>query len=329
MPIETTLNSIANLNAAWPTGADPKSDGDDHIRNIKSILKLSFPNFAGPMPVAHDQVASKADIANAQFSSVLPSQATNAGKFLYTDGTAASWQSPYATQTGNAGKFLVTDGVNATWSNALKASVIRFADGTDATKLAAFDLSGITTATTRTYTLPNTSGTLALLSDTATAMQVLASTTISTPVLQLDFLNIFTAAFDVYVIRIEGLVSSAANILNLALAKAGAVDSSAAYSAFVADGALQGSGQSVFNTGVSIPAAGATSAFVGSFEITNTNSATTGKLVTMIASATLNSYMRTASYLGTNTVTGFRLYLQGGTATLNGGTVRVYGIKNN
>lgn len=165
MPIESSVNSIFDLNALWPTAADPKSDGDDHLRMIKSILKLTFPAFKGPMPIAHDQIASKDFVTQTAFSAALPGQAGNGGKALFTDGTSASWQLVYPDQTNNVGKLLSTDGTNASWSNLLNASVIRFADGTDATKQAAFSLSGIPTGTTRTYTLPGTSGTLALRTD--------------------------------------------------------------------------------------------------------------------------------------------------------------------
>jgi hypothetical protein len=45
------------------------------------------------------------------------------------------------------------------------ASNFKIRDTTDTTKIATFSASGITTATTRTYTLPNASGTIALTSD--------------------------------------------------------------------------------------------------------------------------------------------------------------------
>ena len=53
-------------------------------------------------------------------TSPLPSQTGNSGKYLGTDGTAASWQSivatsPLPSQTGNSGKYLSTDGSAATW----------------------------------------------------------------------------------------------------------------------------------------------------------------------------------------------------------------------
>ena len=48
----------------------------------------------------------------------LPSQSGQLGKFLTTDGNAASWGSvdAFPTQTSNAGKFLTTDGTNESWS---------------------------------------------------------------------------------------------------------------------------------------------------------------------------------------------------------------------
>lgn len=44
-----------------------------------------------------------------------PSQTGNAGKFLTTDGTDASWDIALPDETGNAGKFLTTDGTDASW----------------------------------------------------------------------------------------------------------------------------------------------------------------------------------------------------------------------
>jgi len=38
MPLESGT-TIADLNASWPTGGDPKSEGDDHLRLIKTVLK--------------------------------------------------------------------------------------------------------------------------------------------------------------------------------------------------------------------------------------------------------------------------------------------------
>lgn len=44
MPVEA-VNYISDLNTAWPLGTgEPKSLGDNHIRNIKLALKQTFPN---------------------------------------------------------------------------------------------------------------------------------------------------------------------------------------------------------------------------------------------------------------------------------------------
>lgn len=49
----------------------------------------------------------------------LPDQTDNAGKFLTTNGSETSWVniSEVPDQTGNSGKFLTTDGFNIFWNN--------------------------------------------------------------------------------------------------------------------------------------------------------------------------------------------------------------------
>lgn len=86
-----TATTISGLNASNPTASDPKSQGDDHIRMIKAVLQATFPYFSGPLLYAHDNIASKSYVDGLQFSSSLPSQSGNAGKFVTTDGTTASW----------------------------------------------------------------------------------------------------------------------------------------------------------------------------------------------------------------------------------------------
>jgi len=48
---------------------------------------------------------------------VVPSQSTHSGKYLTTNGSAASWASVDAlpSQSGNNGKYLTTNGSSATW----------------------------------------------------------------------------------------------------------------------------------------------------------------------------------------------------------------------
>jgi len=50
MPAET-VTYIADLDVAAPTGASPKSEGDDHIRNGKKAAKNTFPGFVGAVLV--------------------------------------------------------------------------------------------------------------------------------------------------------------------------------------------------------------------------------------------------------------------------------------
>ncbi|MFK3738954.1 hypothetical protein [Massilia sp. TN1-12] len=76
-----------------PTPGDPKSQGDDHLRLIKTVLKASFPNFSGPMTVAHDRVASIDYVNQTAFSSALPGQPGGALTYeIVSQNGAANWR---------------------------------------------------------------------------------------------------------------------------------------------------------------------------------------------------------------------------------------------
>jgi hypothetical protein len=100
MAIET-VTTIADLNPAWPTGAEPKNAGDDHLRNIKAAIKNTFPNVnaavtatAAELSLLHGKtnVATAEDIAAAQLAATIPgvNDPANADKFLKGGGTFAS-----------------------------------------------------------------------------------------------------------------------------------------------------------------------------------------------------------------------------------------------
>lgn len=49
----TTINT---LDATYPASGDPKAEGDDHIRLIKSAIKTTFPNVSGALTATHTQL---------------------------------------------------------------------------------------------------------------------------------------------------------------------------------------------------------------------------------------------------------------------------------
>lgn len=109
---------ISDLNPLNPTAADPKSDGDDHLRLVKSAIKNTLPNLTGPMtatqtelnymvgattqpamkdgsnlttPPASDnstKIATTAFVTAAAFKTALPAQSLG---LLASDGTNAAF----------------------------------------------------------------------------------------------------------------------------------------------------------------------------------------------------------------------------------------------
>lgn len=98
--------------------------------------------------------------------------------------SAAVAGTDYVTPTG--AETLTNKTIGNTNTVTIKDTLFTIQDDVDATKLLAFQLSGITTATTRTITIPDASGTVTLLGNASTGSGsvVLATTpTLVTPVL--------------------------------------------------------------------------------------------------------------------------------------------------
>jgi hypothetical protein len=59
---------ISSLDTSLPAGGDTKSEGDNHIRLIKSTLKTTFPNINGAMTATDEELSCVKDGADASAS---------------------------------------------------------------------------------------------------------------------------------------------------------------------------------------------------------------------------------------------------------------------
>ena len=136
---------ISDLVVTNPTSADAKSQGDDHLRLIKSAIKTTFPLITGAVNVTHtalNYVANVTSDIQAQLNNLMSIKGVIAGQIWtgvhdftaatisvttqsFGDATSkaastqfvasAAFSSVLPGQTGNAGKFVTTDGTNASW----------------------------------------------------------------------------------------------------------------------------------------------------------------------------------------------------------------------
>jgi hypothetical protein len=79
MPLETATY-VANLDATNPTSTDPKSQGDDHLRMIKSVLQNSFAGFPGMVVVTGSE--AQGATANDYVVTVSPSPSAYTASML-------------------------------------------------------------------------------------------------------------------------------------------------------------------------------------------------------------------------------------------------------
>jgi hypothetical protein len=164
------------------------------------------------------------------------------------------------------------------------------------------------------------------------AVALLASTTLSAAVANIDFLNVFSSTYDRYTIEVQGLRTETANqtlCMRLAVGGVAAADS---YRTMAAHG------QPVGGSGVQLELAGLTSnlpaqASNATIEVRNAN-ASTLKSVGMrgvtfsIPNNGMIANMQEGGYAGTSSVSGFRLFLLSGGNFLAGATIRIYGHRN-
>lgn len=101
----TKPSSVVNLAEAGASYASIVVGG----ATIGSVTNTEIGYLSGVTSAIQTQLAAKA---------VYPTQTSNSGKYLTTDGSAVSWATVDAlpSQSGNTGKYLTTDGSAASWA---------------------------------------------------------------------------------------------------------------------------------------------------------------------------------------------------------------------
>ena len=56
MPLESSFQYPSDLNLNWPTIGDLVSQGDDHLRGIKGVIKTTLPNVNGAITASEEEL---------------------------------------------------------------------------------------------------------------------------------------------------------------------------------------------------------------------------------------------------------------------------------
>jgi len=102
---------ISDLIVTNPEGIDNKSQGDDHIRLIKAVLKATFPNLTGPVTLTQSEINSLTGSGNDTY--VATGQFIPSGVIMMWKGALASIPAGYSLCDGTGGtpnledKFIV------------------------------------------------------------------------------------------------------------------------------------------------------------------------------------------------------------------------------
>ena len=304
MAVETAA-FISQLNSASPAVGDLKSEGDDHLRVIKTALQGSLPNLgANAVTVTAAELNAVAgrtvDIpaianiavagtgATALYVATQPTTAVGRAianlDVVDSKILAAAVAATLPSQTGNGGKYIKTNGTTASWEVA-----------------------------------PNFGTLLATLTPT-----------VSTAV---DFLSTFSSAYDNYLILGSGVTFGTDDGLSVRLAASGAADTGSNYitTSFDDSAVTTTATSSPVSSSATVRAAGRGCNFA--IRILNVNDAMGFKQIetqctwqSATGTAAYTSTERSHVYLAANVVTGLRLFsILGGNFAATG-KIRVYGF---
>lgn len=159
---------IANTDAV--TGVKGNAESTYRIGNVNitadNVLPTQTSN-SGKFLTTNGTTASWGTVPD-----TLPTQTGNSGKFLTTNGTTPSWATVDAlpSQSGNSGKFLTTNGTSASWTTAVTP------DGTQTLTSKTIDaddntISDLTTSNLKSGVLQTTVRAVSSASDTALASE--------------------------------------------------------------------------------------------------------------------------------------------------------------
>lgn len=166
--------------------------------------------------------------------------------------------------------------------------------------------------------------------DAVGALQLLASVTVSSPVAQIDFLNIFSAAYDKYIIELQGITPAIGSQLEMHLAAGGVADTGSQYRYLWTNGQMS-SGANINRIPLSYAHG---NGYTLTVEVRNANGSGAKSIGWRGTQNLTNSPAGDCTvtgegvYRGGSPASGFRLYMTGPVSNITAGTVRIYGVKN-
>lgn len=108
---------VGNFNTALPAASDPKSEGDDNFRQVKTAIVNSFPNVKGAVTADHNELSymdgvtsavqtqldAKAPLASPALTGTPTAPTASAGTNTTQIATMAALQAAVAAATGGTG----------------------------------------------------------------------------------------------------------------------------------------------------------------------------------------------------------------------------------